>query len=119
MNDIKQLHVQLSKLEADYAAKQTIVAQGQQELSFKSKQIIALKEKINQISQKREIVLSDHALIRYVERVLGVDLDAAKAAIITDELRKMVDTLGGNGSYPMTGFIVKMKDSVITTVIKD
>lgn len=72
-------------------------------------QIRFLKTKLDAISAKRRdikrdwamnnpnrVEVSDHALVRYLERVCGLDIDALKNEIVTDQL-KLCATLSKNG----------------------
>lgn len=65
-----------------------------------------------------EIVCSQHAFVRYFERVKGIDIQQVEKDIITDDIKNMVETLGGTGEFPhKEGFILVMKDKIITTII--
>ncbi len=48
------------------------------------------------------LTVSDHAKLRYIERVLGIDLTEVEHNINTKALRDMVQTCG-DGKYPLTG----------------
>lgn len=44
--------------------------------------------------------ISDHAKLRYMERVLGMDVDALCAPLITEQLLRVATVLG-NGTFPI------------------
>lgn len=46
--------------------------------------------------------VSDHAIVRYLERVKGVDIDALRKEILPPTLNKISQRLG-NGFYPVGG----------------
>ena len=75
------------------------------------------RDKVNrQIKVSRKpLTISDHALIRYLERSVGVN---------TDEIRQSIlDTIGsvsklGNGKFPIgDGIRAVVKDRVVVTII--
>ena len=48
------------------------------------------------------LTVSDHALVRYVERAYGLDLDAVRAEIAPPELHAVAARLG-DGEFPVEG----------------
>jgi hypothetical protein len=61
-------------------------------------------------------VLTEHALVRYLERIRGIDVEAVRQAIVTPELVRQVETCG-DGLYPGPGCRVKVVDRMIVTVL--
>lgn len=59
-----------------------------------------------------EVRVSDHALVRYMERKLGIDLEALRQEILTPELKEMIETLH---SFTYDGFVIR--DKTIVTYI--
>jgi hypothetical protein len=60
--------------------------------------------------------ISDHAFIRYMERKLGVDVDAIRKEILTDRVKEAL-RLGATG-YTVNGVKFKAQDGVLVTVLK-
>lgn len=60
--------------------------------------------------------VSDHALVRYLERVKGLDREAIEAEMITDDLVEQVRVLGGNGKFVSEGRRVIIRDFLIVTI---
>lgn len=65
---------------------------------------------------KRDPVVSEHALLRYVERVLGVDLSAIKDRILTDQNKKAID-FAGSCRIKAEGVELVVKDRVVVSVV--
>lgn len=65
---------------------------------------------------EKGIVVSEHAILRYLERVCGIDMEKIKQEILPESTQRMVMTLG-NGTYPASSHKVKIKDGVAITVI--
>lgn len=115
---LKQLQSQLSTLEGKRNVLKNQVENIQQELSLANSQMQKIKNEINrlQMFEIKEINISEHAILRYIERVLMIDIEQIKSNVITDELKKLVSVLGGSGSYPVKDFKVVMVNKTITTI---
>ena len=114
---LKSLQTQLSQSESELKVlleKQKISAKEYSEALKKNKK---LKETIEKFKQG-QLIVSEHAILRYLERIKGIDIEEIKNAILTENLKNMVSTLGISGTYPVEDFRVKLKDGVIITVIK-
>jgi len=65
------------------------------------------------------IVISEHALLRYCERVLRINLVDVRNAILPEKTAEIIETLG-NGKYPVLSaagqFRVIVRDGVVVTV---
>lgn len=83
----------------------------------KIKDIKKQLEKLKKKNQPAEITISDHALIRYMERILGADVKELKNKLITDNLKNQVSTLGPNGTYSAGEYKVILKNNVVVTII--
>lgn len=78
-----------------------------------------VNKKINSIKENRKIIVSEHAILRYFERVLNIDIKAIINKIENDEnLLDKFEKLG-NGTYPINGgeFHVLIKNNVVVTVL--
>ena len=63
--------------------------------------------------------ITDHAIVRYLQRVKGVDIDALKKEIVPNDVRKQIEELGGGGSFPVANsHILKLVGFKVTTVIE-
>jgi hypothetical protein len=69
------------------------------------------------MKQNQELRVSDHAIVRYFERVLGVDMDQVRNKIATNELKRVHKQLG-DGKLPMKDFTAVIKNGVVLTVLK-
>lgn len=64
------------------------------------------------------IGVSDHALIRYLERHIGLEFDAYRDEILSDQLKLAIATCG-DGKYPIPGTkcTAVVKNESIVTVL--
>lgn len=114
---LKSLKTQLRLRIDEYELLKQEVAQKQKECSEKKTMISALQDEITKIESVNELKLSEHAMLRYFERVHGYNLEEVESIIVTDKLKSLVEQLGGNGLYPCGGFSVRIKDYTIVTVV--
>jgi hypothetical protein len=63
--------------------------------------------------------VSDHAIVRYLERVLRIDIDHVRGCILTEQVKLLHKQLG-DGIYPSgkDDVEVVIKDKTIVTIIK-
>lgn len=114
--EIKGLESQLKIIVGKKEAKKIEVSQTQKALSDLLKSEKQLQDRISQIKEEKGITVSEHAILRYIERVKGIDLKVIEEEIITEELKNNVIALGGNGKYPLNGCRAIMKNFTIVTI---
>ena len=115
---VKQLHSQLSELESEIESSKLEISNMQKELSLKVRNKESIEQKINDLKiDNKDIKLSEHALVRYFERVKGYNIEEIENEIITDELKKLVETLGLNGTYPFGEYKLKVRNGIIVTLL--
>lgn len=59
--------------------------------------------------------VSDHALIRYLERVHGIDMDACRDAILTPDAVSAIKA--GAHTIKVNGIKFAVRNGVVTTVL--
>lgn len=114
---IKGLKSQLKILQGDAEALKIEVANKQREYNNKLNLIKNLKDQIETFESDKNIKVSEHAIVRYFERVKGFNISEIEKEILTDEVLNLVDKLGGTGGYPNKDFKVLMKNYTVTTVV--
>lgn len=116
---IKQIKTQLVFLEenSDKLAKE--ISLKQKEWSKINVQYIKMKEELKELEDCPELKVSEHAILRYFERVKGYDIKAIENEILSSEIMNMTKTLGDTGKFPhKEGFTVVMAKGTVTTIIK-
>lgn len=71
---------------------------------------------IKAIENSGKITVSEHAIIRYLERVKGMSISEIESEIINADVLNLIETLGGNGSYPNGTFKLIIKNGIVTTI---
>jgi phosphoketolase len=89
------------------------------DLGNQEKSILADLERLRPVIDAGPPVVSEHALLRYLERIEGLDLDAVRARILgaDENMSRALATLG-NGTYPVAdSHRVKVINRVVITVL--
>lgn len=102
---------------ADAEALKIEAANKQKEYNQKLQSVKKLKEAIGKLKEDNHVKISEHAIIRYFERVKGFNIPDIEKEILTQEILDLVEKLGGNGKYPNKGFSVVMKNYCVTTIV--
>jgi hypothetical protein len=67
---------------------------------------------------KGRVGVTHHALIRFLQRVEGIDIDAAVDKLVPDDLQDQIDVVGPNGKFPgPPGYRLVVKDGVVITIV--
>jgi len=64
-----------------------------------------------------KIKITDHALIRYIERILDVSLDPIRKDILNSGVVDVYDNFG-DGKFPVKDCVMVIKEGRITTTYK-
>jgi len=129
-------HAEIKKLETRRNQIRTLLAKKKETQGFLCKEINQLLRNIKDIdssiesikasaSENNSIVVTEHAMLRYLERVKGIDLEKIKLEIVTSEVLEQIKTLGA-GTYPVKGkyfnldkqtFRIRVRDNAVVTVL--
>lgn len=114
-HELKALQVQLTKLKAEEKVARDALSHAQRDHSELQKRIAGLEKQIASAAAA-EPVVSEHALLRFIERHYGVNLDEIKQKILTDTTVKAIKTLG-SGKYPLAcGGRAVVKGSTVVSI---
>ena len=87
-------------------------------LSIAERNLRKTEDELKKMKTGNKIIVSEHAVLRYLQRIMELDLKAVENEILTDETLKQYRTLG-NGKYPISnGCKAVIKDNVVITVTK-
>lgn len=73
-----------------------------------------IAKRLAEMSEKPRI--SDHAVIRYLERKYGFDFEAIRAEMLTDPVRRAIDA--GAEGVKFNGGVFKIKGRTVTTYME-
>jgi len=67
---------------------------------------------------KGKVGVTAHALLRFLERVDGVNLEAAVDRLVPDTVQAQMDVVGSSGRFPgPSGYQLVIKEGVVVTII--
>ncbi|MDQ7067972.1 MAG: hypothetical protein Q9M40_08360 [Sulfurimonas sp.] len=98
---IKKKELEKESIEKEFNTLQSKRDRCNNQLKKYQEEISKLKDSID------TVVISEHAIIRYLQRVYELDLEKIEKEILTPELQlKIVEF--GNGTYEYDGFRIKL-----------
>jgi len=90
------------------------------EKDLKHQEAVASKtyQKLRNVRKSVKINISDHALVRFLERVHGIDMNSIRESILTPQLVKLCQTFG-NGEFPIRDDSVRavVQNGTIVTIL--
>lgn len=86
------------------------------EILSKQKKLKEINTKIKAHYAKGGIDLTDHAIVRYMERRFKINIDLLKAEILTPELLEQMKILGGRGKFISGDYTFVIENNKIITV---
>lgn len=116
--ELKKLQRQLKELESNKDALRQEISYKQKLLNTTQDTINKMKVKVAKVSSQDKIVLSEHATLRFLERVKELDLKQIQAEIIDDNLKETLATLGGTANIKKDNYTIVVKDYIIVTITK-
>ena len=112
-----QLQSRQSQLEADVDDNLTALKKAQFRYEESKRDLVSVKSEIKAL-QSTNISVSEHAIVRYMERAMGFDIEEIRRKIVTDELIKLHGKLGNKGKYPIgDGLRAVVDNNVVITVM--
>lgn len=117
--ELKGLRSRLAEAEGEYAAAMEEVRAAQRRASAAQNTVTQFEARIAEIeaalAQSPDPSVSEHAVLRYVERVMGVDIAQVRANILTEPTRKAI-AFARTGKHKRDDCTVVFKDNVVVTV---
>ena len=85
-------------------------------LEIKRKKLEGGKAKI--ANAQESVIVSEHAVIRYIERVLGIDIKEIEKKIVDEETEKIIREMRPS-RINKGEFSILIKDNTVTTITTD
>lgn len=115
-HELKGLQSQLIKAEAELKTADEDLQAVKIARGVFASRVNGLKQKIAAFYEtQKEPTITEHAILRYIERVIGINLEEIKAKILSGQVREMIQKLG-SGKFPADGFRVVVKNGTVITV---
>ncbi|WP_367985671.1 hypothetical protein AB1F57_09400 [Streptococcus sp. ZY1909104] len=119
--ELKYLESKKVLLEAQLENLRDRKGQVGKEISLVSSKLNSVNQRIQALKGRSDLIVSEHAMLRYLERVEQLDVAILNRIIAEDEeLQSVVKTLG-NGIFPVKGrgFKLVIQDNVVETITLD
>jgi len=112
---LKQLQSRKAKLEVSAKELEKEAKEKQQEHSKAINQLKSLYIQITNL-QNSEIIVSEHAIIRYMERAMGLDIKQISDKILTSDNILLIENMG-DGKYPIgEGLRAVVKNNTVVSI---
>jgi hypothetical protein len=85
-------------------------------LSERKQHLVKQTEDYKRERNKRGLVVTDHSIVRYFERVLGLNIREIKETIIKQDLKERYRIMG-NGTFDQGDFRVVVNDNTVITIL--
>lgn len=112
---IKSIQTEMADLDMQYAVELERFQRAQASLAEINKKKTLLSKEMKKLTAT--LTVSEHAIIRYIERVIGIQRDDIAGKILTPEIQQIHKEMG-NGKFPIEDgkARVVIKDNVIVTI---
>jgi len=119
--NLKQLSSRLNEARSELEAERLRQREINAKVGSLESRIHKLQEQIKIYTQgEKGLTITEHAIIRYLERVIGLNIEELKNKIVPSDVLEKIKSLGGSGSFPVEGCTLKVKGyTVVSIVTKD
>lgn len=93
-NDLKAMEVRKRSIESELEILRAEASQARSAYDAKVAELRETKKEIEAIKRSNDPIVSEHAMLRYVEREMGIDLDEIRRRILTPKNVKAIRFAG-------------------------
>ena len=114
VKSIKNIRDEKNELIVHVASLEKKIEDLQKEFNIKNADLNMCKLKERNYTKRKKIKVSDHAVVRYLERIKGIDIDAVRKSILPLDIDTKSEYID-DGTYDMNTYnIVLVKNTVVT-----
>jgi DNA gyrase/topoisomerase IV subunit A len=111
---LKHLQVRQTQLSAEVDQLTKTMRELQRQLAEKNQSLNIVRKEIREITEMKPIV-SEHALLRYCERILNIDLKEIEKKLLSDKNIEIIEQIR-SGKIPVENFMMVVKNKIVTTI---
>jgi len=97
---LKDLQGRLEKEKAALKVAEIAAREAKERVSYHHEQIKKFNAQIAKFGEKKGLIMTEHAILRYIERVELVPPEEVEAKVVDEELKRLYSILG-DGTYPI------------------
>ncbi len=113
---LRSLKVQVEKFHIELQTAQAELNIAEAKRNKLKARIQKIEAEIARLGSFHKIPLvSEHALVRYLERVHNIDMDRVREELLSPALLAAIQSLG-NGEFPMKDFIAVVRQNTVVTI---
>ncbi len=117
--ELKQLERRFSEANARLKTLKAEQTDMNQRVQREQETLNTLRKQIDKLKQNNgRLVVSEHAILRYVERVMKLDLEEIRRKILPETLEEHIRTIG-SGVFPTETHRIKVQNGVVITLLTD
>lgn len=109
--DIKALKSRITKTRAEMDSAKIEMQMAQRRMSELQSMVSKMENELKAMEGSK-VTVTEHAILRYLERVRGIDLEEVENTILPEAYREKLI----NGKIPINGFRIVVKDNTVITV---
>jgi hypothetical protein len=109
---LKEL-LEIPKEEIDNVRREVI----QQQIADIEKELHEIKRARKVLYDSNNVVVTEHAIVRYFERVLGYDISEIKSHIVPQKTAEQIK-ICKTGLFPVNNFKLRVKKGTVVTLVK-
>lgn len=113
----KQFLQEMAEIMQDIEATRAEITKKQKEVTAKQRALAKLRKEAAKFKGGLGIKITDHAIVRYLQRVKGLDIEEIEREILNPKITNLVEKLGGSGQYPADGFSAVLKDFHVVSIL--
>ena len=77
---------------------------------------LEVERNLTELALSKSIIVTDHAIIKYLERIKSMNIEEIKGIILTPKLEEVI-MVTGDGEYPNGDFKLVVRNNAVITVI--
>ncbi len=116
--ELKGLQTRLERAKAEWNEAERDLAIHKAKAVQAKERVTALEGELKRFKETQAIVVSEHALLRYLERVKGINMEEIRQEILQPEVVQAIQHFRG-GLIPANGFRLRVRDKTVTTIMVD
>ena len=113
---LKKLQTRLNIAKQDLVAEKQSLRLTNQKVAQMQRQVEELEQQVKAVPMNVGVVVSEHALLRYLERVKKIDMAALVDEILDEKSKSLIDFAKGNCTVKRSDCHLVVKNNVVVTV---